>query len=361
MSTISLCMIVKNEANILERCLKSAQNFVDEIIIVDTGSTDNTKKIAKKFTNKVYDFAWCNDFSKARNYSFSLATCDYIIWLDADDVVPSNTAKKLKELKSNLCADTYLLKYNVSFVENKPTFSYYRERILKKCTNANWHGVVHECITPFGKIEKLNIAINHLKKDNSFSSRNLNIYQNLIKIRELSPREQYYYGRELFDHKKYKKCICQLRKFINSKQGWVENIIDGLYLMHLCYKKLNNNSKALDCLFETFKYDSPRANACCQIGDYFYNKKQYQTAIYWYNTATKCKDTTIKGGFIEPIYYNYYPYIQLSCCHYYMSDIKKAIMFNNRAGKFYNSQAVKQNNQFYNNTTITQQEKTQEK
>ena len=351
MSTISLCMIVKNEEDVLERCLKSAQVFVDEIIIVDTGSTDNTKSLAKKFTNKVYDFVWCNDFSKARNYSFSLATCDYIIWLDADDVVPLKTAKKLTELKSNLHADTYMLKYNVAFKANKPTFSYYRERILKNCTNANWQGVVHECITPFGKIEKLNIAINHLKKNKTNSGRNLNIYKNLIKTRELSPREQYYYGRELFDHKKYKHCIATLKKFVNSKMGWTENVIDALYLMHFCYKKLNNNAKALDCLFQTFKFDSPRANVCCHIGDYFYNQKQYQTAAYWYTLATKCKDVSIKGGFVEPVYYNYHPYIQLSCCHYYMSDIKNAIKFNNKAGKFYNSQAVKQNAEFYENLT----------
>ena len=80
-------MIVKNEEKVLKRCLNCVKDIVDEIIIVDTGSTDKTKEIARKYTDKVLDFKWVNDFSKARNYSFSKATKDYILWLDADDVI----------------------------------------------------------------------------------------------------------------------------------------------------------------------------------------------------------------------------------------------------------------------------------
>ena len=67
-------MIVKNEEKVLARCLDSIRGFVDEIIIVDTGSDDDTKRIARKYTDKVYDFEWIDDFAAARNYSFSKAT-----------------------------------------------------------------------------------------------------------------------------------------------------------------------------------------------------------------------------------------------------------------------------------------------
>ena len=77
MSTISLCMIVRDEEDVLERCLNSAADLVDEIIIVDTGSTDRTREIAQKFTDKVLSFPWIDDFAAARNFSFSQATCDY--------------------------------------------------------------------------------------------------------------------------------------------------------------------------------------------------------------------------------------------------------------------------------------------
>ena len=74
MITISLCMIVKNEEKILERCLDSIADLVDEIIIADTGSADGTREIAARYTEHVYDFPWVDDFSAARNFVFSKAT-----------------------------------------------------------------------------------------------------------------------------------------------------------------------------------------------------------------------------------------------------------------------------------------------
>ena len=73
MVTISLCMIVKNEERILARCLDSVKDLVDEIVIVDTGSADATRRIAQTYTDRVYDFTWIDDFSAARNFAFSKA------------------------------------------------------------------------------------------------------------------------------------------------------------------------------------------------------------------------------------------------------------------------------------------------
>ena len=84
MITISLCMIVKNEEKVLARCLDSIYDLMDEIIIVDTGSTDQTREIAKKYTDKIYDFTWTGSFADARNFSFSKAECEYIYTADAD-------------------------------------------------------------------------------------------------------------------------------------------------------------------------------------------------------------------------------------------------------------------------------------
>ena len=81
MISISMCMIVKNEQDILARCLDSYAGTYDELIIVDTGSTDNTKEIAAHYTDKIYDFEWINDFSAARNFAFSKAGCDRAVTL----------------------------------------------------------------------------------------------------------------------------------------------------------------------------------------------------------------------------------------------------------------------------------------
>ena len=81
MATVSLCMIIKDEEAVLARCLESVRDCVDEIIIVDTGSSDESKKIAAGFTDKIYDFKWIDDFSAARNYSFSKGSMDYLLSL----------------------------------------------------------------------------------------------------------------------------------------------------------------------------------------------------------------------------------------------------------------------------------------
>ena len=348
MNTISLCLIVKNEETVLERCLNSVKDLVDEIVIVDTGSSDNTINIAKKFTSKVYSFKWQNDFSLARNYAFSLASGNYLMWLDADDVVPAKTITHLKKLKPFFNADVYMLKYCMQNGDGNITLEFYRERIIKNCKNAVWVGAVHECITPFGKVERLNLSILHKKIENKKqSNRNLNIYKTLAKKRKLTPREQYYFGRELFDHKLYNLCILTLNDFVNSKQGFKENVIDALFLLSLCYKQKNDSHNMLISLFKTFEYDTPRANACCLIGDYFYNNQNYNTAIFWYQTATKCSDPTIKGGFVNKIYFNYYPFLQLSCCYYFLNDIKMANSYNLKAEKFYKTKATESNKLLY--------------
>ncbi|WP_049825078.1 glycosyltransferase family 2 protein [Paenibacillus sp. 1-18] len=92
--TISLCMIVKNEEKVLDRCLSSVENKVDEIIIIDTGSTDSTMEIARKYTKKVYSYQWADDFAAARNRSLEYAESDYILVLDADEYLESDADLK---------------------------------------------------------------------------------------------------------------------------------------------------------------------------------------------------------------------------------------------------------------------------
>ena len=95
MATISICMIVKNEEAVLSRCLESLKGLAEEIVIVDTGSIDNTKKIASAYTQKIYDFEWIEDFSAARNFAFSKCTQQYIYTADADEMLNEENRKSI--------------------------------------------------------------------------------------------------------------------------------------------------------------------------------------------------------------------------------------------------------------------------
>ncbi|MDE6729714.1 MAG: glycosyltransferase family 2 protein, partial [Oscillospiraceae bacterium] len=108
MATISLCMIVRDEETVLDRCLSCMKHIADEIIIIDTGSQDRTKEIARQYTDQIYDFPWTDDFSAARNFSFSKATMNYQMWLDADDVISPEDQQALLALKQNLTADVVM-------------------------------------------------------------------------------------------------------------------------------------------------------------------------------------------------------------------------------------------------------------
>jgi glycosyltransferase involved in cell wall biosynthesis len=102
---VTLAMIVRNEEDNLPLCLRSVQNLFDEIVIVDTGSTDRTRQIALEFGARVIEFTWIDDFAAARNVSLENATGDYIFWLDADDVVDPPERKKLESLFGRLGTD----------------------------------------------------------------------------------------------------------------------------------------------------------------------------------------------------------------------------------------------------------------
>lgn len=336
MPTISLCMIVKNEEDVLARCLASAAGLVDEIIIVDTGSDDRTVEIAEQFTSKVYSFPWINDFSAARNFSFSKATKEYCMWLDADDVIEAAQKELFLEMKASMAAnvDVVMMKYNTAFdSDGTPTFSYYRERIMRNDGTHLWSGQVHEAIVPSGVVIYSEAAVSHKKLHAGDPDRNLNIYKSMIaEEKQLEPRHQYYYARELYYHKQYQEALEVLLEFLDTKEGWKENCIEACSIAADCYTQLNNPEAALQILFYSFLYDTPRAEICCDIGKWFMDKNYYESAVYWYLRAAETDKQDRKGGFILPDCYDYLPYMQLCVCYDQLGDKEKAMAYNEKAG-----------------------------
>ena len=95
---LSICIIAKNEEKNIERCLKCLQPYGFEIIVVDTGSTDATKKIASHYTSTIYDFEWCNDFAAAKNFAISKATNEFVMVIDSDEYLESIDSGRLQQL-----------------------------------------------------------------------------------------------------------------------------------------------------------------------------------------------------------------------------------------------------------------------
>nr|WP_122011570.1 glycosyltransferase family 2 protein [Maliibacterium massiliense] len=361
MITISLCMIVRDEQAVIGRCLESVQDIVDEIIILDTGSKDRTKQIVKAYTPHCYDFTWIDDFAAARNASFDKATMTHIMWLDADDVLEQRDREGLRRLKQTLSPDidVVMAPYNVSFDQNgHPTFTYYRERILKRAQHFQWVGAIHEVIAPQGNIVYSDdFSVNHKKLQQNDPDRNLRIFERMrTNGQPLDARQTFYYARELYYHARYEEAIKQFINFLEDTQGWVENKITACQDLARCYACIQDQEKALDALLRSLVYDVPRAEVCCDIGQYFMHRQAYKQAIFWYTLATSCTKGNV--GFIQPDCYDYIPWMQLCVCYDRMGDAARASAYNEKAGTVKpDDTAVAYNRAYFQKKLLTQEEK----
>jgi len=152
---LSCCMIVRNEERHLRRCLQNVSPYVDEIVIVDTGSQDKTVEIAKEFTEKIYFHPWENDFSKHRNQSISYATGDWILQIDADEELAPGSGEPIRSSIRNAPSDVNFLMISVTDVDQhgrrRVTFNY--PRVFRNGLGIYYKSIIHEQVVGNGKVD----------------------------------------------------------------------------------------------------------------------------------------------------------------------------------------------------------------
>lgn len=336
MVTVSLCMIVKNEEQSLERCLTSIADLVEELIIVDTGSTDRTVEIAERFQARVFFFSWIDDFAAARNYAFEQATGDYIMWLDADDLLLEEDRIKLKALKEQLdpSVDSVTMLYQLSRDKyGNSTFSLRRNRLIRREAGFRWFGAVHEYLQVGGKLINSDISVQHMgKASERDATRNLRIYEKQLELgRTLSPRDLYYYANELKDHGKLDKAIHYYQAFLEDGNGWVEDRIAACGRLADCYHELQNKQAAVESTLRALQYDAPRPDTCCRIGYHFLHEGNYEAAVVWYQLALKIPLPEHFLGFNNPTCSTWLPHLQLSVCYDKLGKYELACQHNELA------------------------------
>jgi glycosyltransferase involved in cell wall biosynthesis len=330
-------MIVKNEEDTIAGCLDSVKGLVDEIIIVDTGSTDRTKEIVSQYTERIIDFKWINDFAAARNFAFSHAKMDYIFWLDADDTVLEDDRKKFLSLKETLdpSTDSVSMHYNLAFDDHGNVISSLRRnRLVKRQNKFQWHGAVHEFLEVWGNILHSEIAVTHNRIHHD-SDRNLRIYENRFKRGEqFSPRDLFYFANELFEHQQVKRAIKFYKKFLATNSGWEEDYISACGRLADCFNILEDPKNELYYILKSFEYDSPRAEFCCRLGYRFLEDNQYHKAIFWYRLATQLEKPTDNMGMINHAHWTWLPHLQLCVCYDRIGNYSQAYTHNEIARKY---------------------------
>lgn len=291
MIEISLCMIVKNEEKVLKRCLDSIADLMDEIIIVDTGSTDHTKEIAKKYTDKVYDFEWIDDFSAARNFSFSKATKDYIYVADADEVVDEENRQKFRDLKQVLLTeiDIVQMKY-CNQLSNGSAYNFdeeYRPKLYKRLREFTWIEPVHEMVRLDPVIYDSEIDILHMP-ETVHSGRDFRVFQKHIKNGlRLSKRLHHMYAMELYISGTDED-VLEAEKFfaasaVDSSRS-LDEVKEAACIVARAARLRDDSHVLLKmCLKDMLSEGS--SEMCYELGEYFFAKQDYEEAAMWYYNA----------------------------------------------------------------------------
>lgn len=322
MVTISLCMIVKNEEKILSRCLDCLKDLMDEIIIVDTGSTDGTKEVARQYTDQVYDFSWCEDFAAARNFSFSKATKEYIYAPDADEYLDDLNRKRFMMLKTALLPEIeivtmkYITPSQYNTVQNAASEA--RPKLFRRLRTFTWINPVHETVRLDPVVYDSDIEILHMP-DSLHGKRDFSIFQHAYAKNGFLPKSiTTMYAKELL------KC--------GTDEDFAEAapFFEGLYrqepgeeptcvLAHH-YRIQGENDKFFSVALKNVALHGC-SEICCELGAYYMSKKDYEEASLWYYNAayevTPALDIDAGGGI---------PLAALAECYDRWADEKQAAL-----------------------------------
>ncbi len=286
MISISLCMIVKNEEEILERCLDSLKGLMDEIIIVDTGSTDNTKEIAQKYTDKIFDFSWCDDFAAARNFSFSKATKDYIYAPDADEVIDEINRRRFAMLKAAMLPEIeivqmkYITPAKFNTVQNAAVE--YRPKLFKRLRTFTWINPVHETVRLEPIVYDSDIEIQHLPQA-MHGKRDFTIFKRSYDKNGTLPKSiATMYAKELL------KCgtLEDLTDALPYFEGEYQNSPDeeSICILSRYYRMTDEADKFFSVALKNVAVGG-YSEVCCELGAYYFSKGNYEEASLWYYNA----------------------------------------------------------------------------
>jgi tetratricopeptide (TPR) repeat protein len=352
-------MIVKNEEKFLPQCLKSIKDAVDEIIIVDTGSTDKTVEIAQSFGARVYHHPWKNSFSEARNHSLNYATCDWILQIDADEVLEQADIPLLHKL---ITADSYNAVFVAIYSELPSGQSkHYYTRIFRR-GKAHFEGIVHNQLIFEGKALQSEIRLYHygynlsesemqrkykrtgdlLRQQLAENPNNIFVMANLIR----NYRNEYNFDKVIELGEKGLNISLSQTDF-NSQSQRQRIYIDLVYALlntnkldraeEICKEAVKENPDSLDILFI--------------MGEILLKKESFNEALNYFRKYLIAKDKenkkpTFNLSIVDAYYYEHKAYNNIGVCYESLGLIndaevayKKAIELNNREPLYYSNLA----------------------
>ncbi|MDZ4043291.1 MAG: glycosyltransferase [Eubacteriales bacterium] len=300
-ATISLCMIARNEAQNLGRCLNSVRDVVDEMIVIDTGSSDGTANIARSLGARVYSFVWNDNFSDARNSSLEMATGDWILFLDADEELAPESHDALRSLVNDETVDGYFVKIinylgNEGWTETCPDIVF---RLFRNRPEYRFRGAIHEQIADVilennrraGYRMAEDVIILHYgyldrqisEKDKK--NRNLTIIEKELGQNPENRMLRYHYGVELFRAERYLEAAAQLTFVANELDPATIFFPKLLRYIVMAYHSAGQPAKAIQVAGQALQRFPDYADLYYYAGLGYLELKQYARADYAFRKA----------------------------------------------------------------------------
>jgi len=340
---ISLCMIVKNEAQNLQRCLTSVAGAVDETIVVDTGSTDDTCKIAHAFGATVHTFPWNDNFGEARNASLELATGDWILILDADEALAEDSKEVLRRITAADDVEGYFVKIinylgNNKWIEPCPDLVF---RLFRNRPDYRFRGAVHEQIVDV-ILEKNSGARYQIAEDlvilhygyldyqiyeKDKKNRNLALLQRELAAAPDNRLLRYHYGVELYRAGRYAEAAAELVKAANGIDPQTIYLPKLLRYIVLAYHGARLPDQALEAARLGLSLFPDYADLYYYAGLISYEQKQYGTAYEYLRKAVSLPE--------QPAYYASFSGVRGFRAYYHLGRLAEVFVNEEEALRYY--------------------------
>lgn len=305
MATLSICLIIKNEEDYLCRCLSSIKAIADEIIVIDTGSTDNSVEIASEFGAQVFYSEWANDFSSVRNYCLDKACGEWILVIDVDEELDVNCLQLVKKRIQAPDTEAYILTISPP-LNSKHEFldtSSWQLRLFRNNPNYRYRGFIHEQVldsilehNPLAMIKTAaDIKIIHHSWDQEDANGHYRLKRNICLIHQVLNRERektckdFFLGREYYRHYRFPEALAHLKQAFEGHDTQPDYIPEIIRLIITCLYKLGKMSEALTFLDNVLIIRPDSADLyyfkgiiCLTLGRYSLAKQSLEAALSSY-------------------------------------------------------------------------------
>ncbi|NUO07157.1 MAG: glycosyltransferase [Candidatus Brocadia sp.] len=338
MIQLSACLIVKNEADLLPRCLESIRAFVDEIIVVDTGSTDNTVEMARNYGAQVHFFSWIEDFSAARNKSLSYVRGEWILYIDADEAIDTVNAAKIRQIINRKDITAVTVRQCIPQPVGNIATAFYSEycRIFRFHPDIRFEGKIHEQILPAierlgGRVLRTDIVFHHWayaangEKKRRRAERNLRY---LLAELERVQDDPFLYFNLGLTYRELGQQDAAIRSFhhaLDRDDGRIKRELIGLCHLNLAkiYLESGNGTKAAHHSQMYAAFDPTNPLSAYMLATLAVANEQFNKAIFYLETAIRIA----KGGaFFHPsVELNLAQiFLELGSCHSAVGDLVRA-------------------------------------